>query len=232
MITKSIRDLFLSATLAVVVICAVSGSSYSQRMSTPHFGSITGRVLDETGKPGARAKVSLTTTGPSTGGYDTVADSSGHFVFAEVQAGRYRVTASRDENGYRDISWIFFNLIPPWTVEVSVTEHYVSRGIVVRMYSKKAKLTGSLLDAETRQPIKDATLFLCRQDRNSCVGVNNDLAGRFRVLVPSIPLRVRAYAPGYQDWYYGPGGSKEHSETLRLEPNTIKELTIPLRRSR
>ena len=196
MIAKLIRDLSSSATLAALVICAVSGISYSQRTSAPHFGSITGRVLDETGKPVAHAKVSLTTTGPSTGGYDTVADSSGHFVFAEVQAGRYRVTASRDENGYRDISWIFFNLIPPWTVEVSVREHQISTGIVVRMYSKKAKLTGSLVDAETGQSIQDATLWLCRKDRNICTGVNNEPTGGFLVLIPTIPLRARAYASG------------------------------------
>jgi len=229
---RSIHHLFTLGILTLIVVCASSGISYSQRTSAPHFGSITGRVLDETGKPVARAKVSLTTTGPSTGGYDTLTDSSGHFVFAEVQAGRYRVTASRDENAYRDISWIFFNLILPWTVEVSVREHQISTGIVVRMYSKKAKLTGSLVDAETGQSIQDATLWLCRKDRNICTGVNNEPTGGFLVLIPTIPLRARAYASGYQDWYYGKDGSKENAEALQLAPNTLRDLTIPLRRNR
>jgi len=227
---RSIHHLFTLGTLALIVVCASSGISYSQRTSTPHFGSITGRVLDDTGKPVEGGKVSAETTGPSAGGvYETFTDSSGRFRFAEIQADTYRLYATKDANGFKDVSWIFFYLIAPWTAEVTVKEHQVSKGIMVRVFSKKAKLRGSLIDAETGQPIKDATLFLCRKDRNSCVGVNNDLGGRFHVLIPGIPLRARAYAPGYEDWYYGKDGSKENAESLQLDPNTIKELTIPLR---
>ncbi len=231
--TELIHDWLLVVALILIVGCGASTILYGQRTSAPHFGSITGRVLDESGKPVAGGKVSAQTTGPSAGGiYETFTDSSGRFRFAEIQADTYRLYATKDGNGFEDVSWIFFYLIAPWTAEVTVREHQMSKGITVRMFSKRGKLRGSLVDAETSQPIKDATLFLCRKDRNSCVGVNNDLGGRFHVLVPSIPSRARAYAPGYQDWYYGKDGSKENAEALQIAPNAIKELTIPLRRTR
>src|SRR5207244_2872513 len=87
------------------------------------------------------------------------------------QVGTYQIYATKDQKGYEDISWIFFYLSPPWTVEVTVKPHLVSKGIVVRMFSKKAKLKGSLVDAETSQPIKDATLFLCRKHRISSISL-------------------------------------------------------------
>lgn len=220
--------------IAFLVVSAIFASNLA-RGSSQHlrsqFGAIRGRVLDPGGKPVAGASVYAKTTAPSARGmFATKSDESGVFFFREVPAGGYRVYATKDDT---DISNVFFNS-PPWTVNALVREARVTRGVTVRLYTNTATLLGRAQDEKTGELIANARMFLYRDDNPArWISIGARLpAHRFRLLIPDISFRIKVSAPGYEDWYYGRDGSKEHAEVLRLEPNTVKELTIPLRRSR
>lgn len=202
----------------------------SYQHSPSQFGAIRGRVLDPADKPVAAVWVYARTTGPSGGGVlVTKSDESGAFFFREVPAGGYRVYATMDQS---DISFLFFNSAP-WTATVSVHESRVTRGVTLRLYTNSATLLGRAQDQETGARVISATMFLYRDDNpNRWTSIGPRLPEhRFRVRVPNIPLKIKVSAPGYEDWYYGRDGSKEHAEALRLEPNSTKELNISLKRS-
>lgn len=216
----------LTAFLIVSAIFASNSARGSHRAANTEFGGIRGRVLDPGGQPAAGIIVNARSVAPARGGvFVTKSDDSGNFVFREVPAGRYKIYASKDQT---DISFMFFNTAP-WTASTIVREGQVTRGTIVRL-SKTAKLIGFVLDAATGARLRDARISLCRDDDpRKCFSFSDE---RFRLLVPSIAYRIKVSAAGYEDWYYGRDGSKEHAEALRLEPNTSKELTIPLRRSK
>ncbi len=220
-----LRRIAFGSIVVSALFTSISARVYYKHSHT-RPGAIRGRVLDSTGRSVSGVIVNARSVAPARGGvFATKSDERGVFSFSEVPAGEYKVWATKDEN---DISFWFFNFAP-WTVTVIVRDGLVTRGVTVQL-SNTARLLGVAGDATTGVALSDAAIFLCRQeDPRKCASF---LADRFRFLIPNIPLRIRVSAPGYEDWYYGSDGTKEHAEVLQLKPNTTKELTISLRRSK
>ena len=219
------------ALLTIGVLCSIVSAQNPQQNLPPDFGAIRGRVLNTEGHPVSGVQVNAAHAGP--GPSDslvlvTYTNRRGGFFFRRVIPAIYEVYAIKDEKDYRDISFL---IDESGTATVTVYEGQVTRGVVVRLNMKRARLSARVVDAGTGQPIKNPTLFLCRNERfNYCPGTGtNQSNGQFRLLIPPITLRVKVTATDYEDWYYGNDGSKEQADVLHLAPGTTKELSISLR---
>ncbi len=219
----------LGLLAACLVFFTPNAIQASRRYLHDQFGAIRGRVLDPSGKPVAGASVYAKTTAPSASGmFATKSDRLGAFFFREAPTGEYRVYATTDDT---DISHGFFNS-PPWTINVLVREAQVTRGVTVRLYPNVATLLGIAQDKITGVRVVNPRMVLHSHDNpKRWISIGTNLPDyRFRILVPDIPLIIKVSADGYEDWYYGSDGTKEHAEVLQLAPGTTKELAIPLRK--
>lgn len=86
----------------VVFLCGLAISSFSQDSSnSARTGSIRGTVVDsKTSQPLAGATVALRSLPPAGGWNSVTSGADGGFIFPNLAAGRYRLSASR--NGYLD----------------------------------------------------------------------------------------------------------------------------------
>src|SRR5258705_9301583 len=64
------------------------------RLPNPHFGTISGRVLDLGGKPAVRASVHLMSTGEKSFGASALTDKQGEYRFWGLPSGEYIISAS------------------------------------------------------------------------------------------------------------------------------------------
>jgi len=194
-------------------------------------GGIQGLVLNAEGKPVAGATVSaMELSRPLVGKEPTaVSDEKGHFLIDGLGPGPYMLSAIKDEDNYPDTADYFYAQDrPPVTV---VREGEVSESVVLRFHQKAARLIGKVLDAKAGKAISNASISMTRMDgteawRGSSLGSTGEL----NVLIPPDRLvRIEINAPGYQTWYYGSDGTKEHAIPLKLASNTTKEMVIRLR---
>jgi len=198
------------------------------------YGAIEGTVLDADGQPVAGATVELRPDSRSVTP-DTLpvarTDERGRFFLDGLVPGEHTLYASKEDAGYPSAYQAFFIAGDTALPKVSVLDRQVAGGIVVRLGPKAARLRARVLDGRTGQPVEEAEVVLMRDDRQDIsmsFGINPD-DGSFDRLIPSLPLRLKVQAPGYDDWYYGEDGSRENSRVLLLRNDAVEELTIRLR---
>ncbi len=220
---------FLITLLGLGLLYSMAPAQSTDQRIPAGFGAIEGRVVDADGSPVAGVKVYAEREGPDGILPVVLTNKNGRFFLRLVQWS-YRVFAAKDVKGYEDV--FTFSNFAPWVVNVSVHNSQVTRGIVVRLNTRQAKLVGQVKDAKTGKIIVNPKILLCREVQpKHCVGASTDAqsaSNQFRLLIPSVPLGIKVSAPGYQDWYYGKDGSKEHAEPLKLDPNSMKEITVLL----
>lgn len=214
-----------------------SMSSRVQRPdNSPAYGAIEGRVLDEDGSPlpGAIVDIHPADETAIVGSLPVAyTDEQGRFFLDGVIPGTQMIYASKEEAGYPS-SYLGFFIDPGIVPKVTVYNKQVTEGVVVRLGSKAARLVARIVDAETRQPIKDAEIILYRNENPDdyfSFGLNQS-EGRFQRLIPSIILKMKVAAPGYEDWFYGEDGTQAKQGVIQVAPNTTKELLIALRHSK
>ena len=70
------------------------------RVTNPHFGTISGRILDSSGTPAVRASVHLMSTGEKSFGAGVFTDERGEYRFLGLPAGEYVISASPPVHGH------------------------------------------------------------------------------------------------------------------------------------
>ncbi|HEV7858392.1 MAG TPA: carboxypeptidase regulatory-like domain-containing protein [Pyrinomonadaceae bacterium] len=234
-------DLFVTAEMRRPVSRPSGRRALSTRLPQEllgQSGGIEGRVVDVTGNPIAGALVNalyVNQPGQSKPGEAPAmarSDEFGRFFLNDLRAGTYLLYAGKEEDGYLSSFFPFFITDSGTaTPRVSVFERQITQNVVLQLGAKAARLVGRILDAETTRPIERAEIMLSREDnpKNFILTGPNKAGGIFQLQVPSVPFRIKVSARGYQDWYYGSDGTREHAAPIQLIPNTTKELIVNLR---
>lgn len=148
--------------LGVTVVCyARSVAQTSLEKIHPACAVIEGKVLGENGRPVVGATVHSFALDqpmkgrrlPSDQAVDT--DLQGNFSLRCVQPGKNVVGAGKESEGYAD------SVLAPFidrqlVQDVTVSEHQIVRGVVVRLGPKSGRLTGRIVDAANQEPIEGA----------------------------------------------------------------------------
>jgi hypothetical protein len=217
----NVRKLFLAILVVSVALC-----------QTAQKGTISGTVIDAQGQPVAGINVRAVDVDESTVkaiNWETT-DSEGKFSIVGLGAGRYRLITKGEAAGYPNTTWALFDPNPTY---VSLTSDSGSASIVIKLAPKAAVLTGSITDAVTGVPVKDAGFEMWRPGgdlRHSLLG--GSVKAPYKLLLPADTRVSFAFrAPGYQAWYY-PGVSQASDATsLTLKPGqeqTVDVLLQPL----
>jgi len=213
-----------------VLFCAFVLMVYPQRRGDlpAGRGAVQGEVMDQNGHPLSGIRVYAERQGPGGILPVTRTDRRGKF-FLPLEPGDYSVYAVREVMGYRDVSHELASN-DPVVKRTTVSEGRLTRNLVIRLDTEMPRLLGKPVDAETSRPVANATILVCAEGgRKQCVGAGTTLPdNQFRLLLPPMSFNIKVSARGYQDWYYGKDGSKEHAENLELRPNTEKQLLIQL----
>jgi Carboxypeptidase regulatory-like domain len=231
---KTFMWLILAAGSA---ICTMEFSDKFQtrgsiRTATTGFGGLTGYVFDADGKPVANAEVfALLAEGSLLIGRRPTAetDKDGKFVLNHVKAGLNRVFAFKEQNGYPDTSFAFYQLNSVATPEIYVREGHVVSGVIVRLGQKSEMLSGAVLDADSRSPIKHAQITLYWASNPSIyLSFSSDAEGKFARLLPPIPIQIKASARGYQESRINIQALTK-SDQLKTANKNPNEITVLLR---
>jgi len=208
----------------------------NQTTSNPieEYGTISGRVLDASGVPVENVTVLAENTAlPARNLPRDETKRDGQFTIAGLTPGRYELYTKKDEDGYPRSEFNLYDVGPP-NPEVTVYSRQTAQGITLRLGPKAALLTGQVVDAVTKQPLKHADITVRRvdlPDRFLRTGLSLPVElGEFKLLVPSVTFTVKVTETGYEDWYYKSGDEGQTTSSLPLEPNTTKHLLIELQR--
>lgn len=193
------------------------------------YGTVQGKVVDELGKPLSGVKVYAETVkaeGAPTGKLLFVlTNENGDFTLDHVFAGENVICASKEEAFYPDTGTAALATDLSALPRVDVEEGKLTPNITVRII-KGAKLTGSILDAVSGEPVKDSRLRLTRgDDPRLYISTGPDEQAHFEFVVPSKPFRLEVTASGYKTWR-----SSDNGGIILAEPESIKEFSIQLQR--
>lgn len=217
----------LRTVVVIVTFVALSFAQESPRKQSPFF--ISGYVFDTQENLVASAEVHASPA--DRGGLQSMSfTQAGRFTLSVDGPGRYWVYAFKNDEGYRQISEALIRLDPESIPEVTVVER-LPKSVTIRMRPSAATLTLRFVNSLTGQPIEKAQLTIRREDNPNRQYTKPltkfDKKGEIKLLIPSLPIKLDASAPGYEDWSYSESGSGR--QVLLLAPNEIREITIAMR---
>src|SRR6266436_7302763 len=189
-------------------------------------GVIQGVVLGEGSRPvrGAKVHAELKDIPMAKAIRYVETDENGFFLIDQLEFGTYYVAAKKEEEGYGDSGFSFFNDQPVPTAQISA-QHRIA-DVVINLGPKAGMLTGTISDAVTGKPIPAGFWLVQVKDRNKWMGTS--AAPNFRVLIPSSKeMEVKVSAPGYEDWVYLDPAIP--SQVLRMYPGSEIHLDIQLK---
>ena len=213
-----------------------STQAANQTTSNPtEDGAISGRVLDADGVPLEKVVVMAENIAlPARNLPRAETNREGEFTIAGLTPGRYEIYTKKEEDGYPRTEFNLYDVGPP-NPQVTVNSRQTAQGITVRLGPKAALLTGQVVDAVTKEPLRHADITVRRvdmPDRFLRTGLSLPVElGEFKLLVPSVAFTVKVTEAGYEDWYYK-SGDGQRTSSLLLESDTTKHLTIALQRKR
>jgi len=190
-------------------------------------GTVTGTVVNETGKPLAKAKVHVAEKGPFAGHrvvqyHET--DDGGHFRIAHVPWGTYVVMAGKEDAGYPDTAFVFYsNLAVP---TVTLAPDLPTAEVSLKLGPKAGILDlEPVTDEATGKEIHSAAITLRRGDNREFFMTASTTEGR--ILVPSLTeVLIEITAVGYKPW---PGPNRPATDArILLKPEEIQKLTVAL----
>ena len=138
----------------------------NQTTSNPieEYGTISGRVLDADGRPVENVIVTAENTAhPARNLPRAETNRDGEFTIAGLTPGRYELYTKKEVDGYPRTEFNLYDVGLP-NSEVIVNSHQTTQGIIVRLGPKAALLTGQVIDAVTREPLKHADITVRRVD--------------------------------------------------------------------
>jgi len=147
----------------------------------------------------------------------------------------YKLRASKNSEDYPDTISIIYREAAGTEPEVIVNARQATRDVIIRLGQKVGMIFGRVVDAETHQPVGDASITLRRIDKSSIyitTGANEEGAdgtGKFKILAPLTPFTIEVEAPGYETWTYSDDNTGKHTSPTQITKGQKKELTIALR---
>lgn len=195
-------------------------------------GTVLGRVLDADGRPVEKVIVTAENMAlPARNLPRAETNRDGEFTIAGLRPGRYELYTRKEEDGYPRTEFNLYDFGPP-NPQVTVNSRQTAQGIIVRLGPKAAFLTGQVIDAVTRKPLKHADITVRRvdlPDRFLRTGLSLPVElGEFKLLVPCVGFTVKVTEKGYEDWYYKSSGEGQTTSSLLLESTSTKHLLIAL----
>ena len=104
--------------------------------------------------------------------------------------------------------------------------------VIVHLASPKCgRLLITVTDARTNKKIRDAQVSLNHEGNPKTLLISgaNRPDYSFNLLVPpDVAIDLKVSAPGYRDWHYNIDTPKGETKTLRVAPDTTKELNVSL----
>jgi len=235
---KTLMLIFLATMGATVttVFLQQSRPATSLESVAPGFGGIAGYVFAPDGKPLANAEVyaEALDNAPFVGrmpGSST--DEDGKFFISNAKPGSNWVYAFKEEDGYPDPSFSIYRDASTPPPQVVVRKGEVTRGVIVHLGRKCEKLLVSVVDADTHNPIKRATITIYPANNPSIRSSSApDAKGKFEILVPRSPARLKVLADGYEEASDLNVHALSESVHVQVAAGEANKITILLRRAK
>ncbi|MCA1578662.1 MAG: carboxypeptidase-like regulatory domain-containing protein [Acidobacteria bacterium] len=235
--------LLLSPLLAIIFLSLINtpASKTSSQLTTQPIGknsaAIKGIVTTSGGEPVSKAMVSASRLGSSemrTRRNAVTTDDQGRFSLSNLPDGEYTIRAYKEEDGYPDLTFSFYseayNAVH-WP-QITIVNGTTVEDVIVHLAGPKGgRLLITVVDAETNKKIREAQVSLTHAGNPKTLLISgaNRSDYSFNLLVPpDVVVDLKVSAPGYRVWHYNadrPGGE---TKTLRLAPDTTKELNVSL----
>ena len=225
---------------ALIVICLPFLTSITAQLPSPY--TIAGDLRDETGQLFSGATVcALETDGKVVNVRDRVcveSDAQGKFAINLSHAGNYQVVAEKMSEGYMPPYFPFYKDPKAPIAEVILSGETPSASVSVKLGPKSGLITGKVIDEATDLPVPDFVVWTWQaRDVNARTHqVVKGQSGRFRILAPPVPFRMRVVAEGYEDWVMGGGvlislaGARKGPGSLLVRTGGNSEFAVYLKR--
>ena len=177
----SLRRISVALLLLVAFLCqetwALAGTT----------GSIGGNVTDDSGKPIAGAKVSVTSPSQSA---TSVTDGAGHYIFLALAPDTYTISVSKD--GFSPVSQAGASVFADQIQNIAITMHSALRTIA----SVTSRATGSLVKSGTTSDIYSVNA--ATQQAVSGLGGGGNLNSAYSAIysVPGVNSTIGNYGFG------------------------------------
>jgi hypothetical protein len=105
------------------------------------------------------------------------------------------------------------------------------QGVIVRLGPKAGRLLIRVIDAKTKQPIRDVSVALNHKGKRKTLFRSGTTRpdGRFDLLIPpSIPINVVLSAPGYKTWHYVNAESADR-DAVRIQSGSSRKIIVELK---
>jgi hypothetical protein len=195
-------------------------------------GTISGRVVDLQSNPVSDVLVSAERSDMVRPISTVSTNDRGEFVMSGLPQGLYSLYTRKEDDGYPRTDFNIYSLTDN-DPQVAVYDSQPGDYITLRLGPRAARLSGRVVDANSKRPIPHADITVRRVDnptRFLRTGLQLPVEnGEFELLVPSMPITLKVSEAGYVDWYYKVAGEERKASALLLEPNSIKTFTIYLR---
>lgn len=221
--------MWIKLSVIRLLLVSISAALGDGQTLSSGSGTVEGKVIDEqTEQPIANATV---TAWPEEGSaaklIDALTDTGGKFVLEGLPAGPYEIAAAKELDYYPDTRELAlgrgFGSLPKVLIQGGEIVH----DVIIRL-KKGGRLVGTVLDAQTHEPIANSELRVSRVNKpKRWTSVDPDERGYFQVVVPSADLQLEVSAPGYRKWTLveaQPNGRN----VLRVNQGSTERLTIQL----
>lgn len=227
-------------TSALFLICFGLANTASAQVSSPY--TISGDLRDEAGQPFPGASVcALQNNGRVVNVRDKVcaeSDAQGKFVINLTAPGNYQVVAEKLSEGYMPPYYPFYKDPKTPIPEVVLGGEHANASVSVQLGPKSGLITGKVIDEATDLPVKDFVVWTWQaRDVNARTHqVVKGQSGRFRILAPPVPFRMRVVSDGYEDWVMGGGvltslaGSRKGPGSMLVRTGGNAEFAVYLKR--
>jgi hypothetical protein len=205
-------------------LALISGTlAFGQPDGAPS-GSITGTVLNEASEFVAGARVFAIPTDGRAVHHPKSAetDKDGHFTIAHLDWGTYRLFGAKEEDGYPNTYMSFYD--NQTISQCTLAQEAPTATAIVSIGPKAGIITGTVSDATTGTPIRNATIRLWPWNYKERP-LQMSAGSPYRAIIPSNqPVGMEVNAPGYETWRHL--GTGTQPETIPFQLKSGESLTV------